>query len=82
MTEAYTKQWHGGFFDSILAETEIIRMVWPARPWRNHNSIELFLLELIPGNLVVFHDEWWLLANFSKEMNKIISKRVVVIYDD
>jgi hypothetical protein len=81
MAEAHTKQRYCGFFNNILAEAEIIRVVWPPRPWRNHNSIELFLLELIPGNLVILHNERRLLANFSKQMNEIIGKRVVVIYD-
>src|SRR5215475_11385042 len=82
MADAHTQQRHLRFFNDILAETEIIRLIWPPRPRRNHNSIELFFLQLIPGNLVILHDEGWLLANFGKEMNKIISKRVVVIYDD
>ena len=81
MTEAHTKQWYLGFFDGIPAEAEIIRMIRPPGTWRNHNSIELFALELVPGNLVILHDERRLVANFSEEMYEIVSERVVVIDD-
>src|SRR5262249_34836948 len=81
MTAAHAQQRNLRLFNRIFAETEIIRLILPPRPRRNHNSIESFFLELVPGNLVILHDEWRLLANFGKEMNKIISKGVVVIDD-
>jgi hypothetical protein len=81
MTEAHAKQRHRGFLDCILAETEIIVALRISGARRNHNSVELLLLELIPGDLVVLENERRLLANFGKVMNEIISKGVVIIYD-
>src|SRR4051794_29722437 len=81
MTETHAKQRHIGFFNNVRAETEVIRLLWMTRSWRDHYSVELLLLELIPGNLVIFHDERRLVANFCKEMNEIVSERVVVIDD-
>jgi hypothetical protein len=81
MTEAHAKQRYLGFFNDIPAEAEIIRSLWMTGPGRNHDPIELLLLELIPGNLVILHDERNFVANFSKEMNEIVGERVVVIDD-
>jgi hypothetical protein len=81
MTEAHAEQRHRGFLDGSPAETEIIGALRISGARRNHNSVELLLLELIPGNLVVLENEWRLLANFSKVMDEIISEGVVIIDD-
>src|ERR1700730_15485493 len=64
--------------DNVVADPGVI---WCTRPRRNTNSLRLHLFDFFNRSLIISSDSY-LRTKFSKMLNQVVRKRIVIIDDE
>ena len=79
MAEAHAEQRYVGRGDGVGADAEVLRLVGPAGPGREHDVVVVPLGELRPRGAVVAHHERLVAVGLRQQLEEVVGERVVVV---